>query len=147
MRLAALAILGLFGLAGCRPIYGVRAAGALQRPTAPSCVVDAVRTAPGISLENLRERRREGGSIVEIRYLDETRDRSPGRLFLVTSPAGQHVVFSTTWVAGLGTGRGAADRISEIGRRVSAQCGIAPVTMPKDCEGSACWALDQGVNW
>lgn len=144
MRLAALAILGLFGLAGCRPAYGLRAAGALQTRVAPSCVVEAVRTAPGVASLNTRDRRRDGREIVEIRYYGEGAV-SHGRLFLVTGETAQHAVFSATWIAGLGPPgwlEQAEQDFRQIETRISAQCGAAFVTTAKPCTGSSCWSLD-----
>lgn len=144
MRVAALAMLGLFGLAGCRPAYGLRAAGALPTRAAPGCVVEAVRTAPGVASFDTRTRRRDGREIVEIRYSDAGTVYH-GRLFLVTGTTAQHAVFSATWLAGLGPPgwlERAEQDFRQIETRISAQCGTALVTTAKPCTGSACWALD-----
>lgn len=144
MRLAALTMLGLFALAGCRPVYGVRAAGALPTRVAPSCVVEAVRTAPGVARSGARERRRDGRDVVEISYADEGGVHH-GRLFLVTGAAAQHGVFSATGLAGFVSpdwlDRAERD-FRQLETRISAQCGTMFVTISKRCTGSACWALD-----
>lgn len=143
MRLAALAIVGLFALGGCRPVVGLRAAGALQARVAPSCVADAISGAPGIARIEVRERRRDGRGVVEIRYFGE--DDHPGRLFLVTEAAGQHVVLSSTWLVGWSPRGGEGpiiERFREIEARVSSQCGGALMTTRAECDGSACWALN-----